>query len=117
MSRLLVVGTVAAIVMAGILVMIDAYDFAQEPPTDNADVVATLAALIGAAIWLGLRWANVDSAIVQLARAVAAGAAIGAVVTGLASVAYDPFAATGCHDRLVGGSSGLVHDCRGETSH
>jgi hypothetical protein len=93
MRRDLVVGTVAAFVTGGVLALIDWHDFSQEPPTDRADVVATLAALGGAAVWLGLRWMKPASSLVRFTRAVAAGVALGAVVTGLASVVYDPFAA------------------------
>ena len=71
---------------------IDAHDFSRDPATDNADVVATWAAFGGAAIWLALRWAHNSRPAVKLIRAVAAGLAIGAIVTGLVSVVWDPFA-------------------------
>ena len=72
--------------------VINAHDHAQEPSTDTADVVATLATLAGAAIWLALRWVDSTRPTVQLMRATAAGVAIGAVVVGLVSVVYDPWA-------------------------
>ncbi len=91
MRRGLVVGTIAAIAMGGALMAIDAHDFAQEPPTDAADGVATVAGLGSIAIRLALR--RVDTAgTLQLIRVAAAGIAFGAIVVGLASVVYDPFA-------------------------
>ena len=84
-------GTIAAIATGLALAAIDAHDQAQPPPTDTADVVATVAALAGAAIWFALRWLGPTRPAMKLIRVAAAGISIGAVVTGLASVVYDPF--------------------------
>jgi hypothetical protein len=51
-----VAGTIAAISTGGVLMVLDARDFAHEPPTDTADVVATFGGLAGVAIWIALRW-------------------------------------------------------------
>ncbi len=91
MRRELATGAIAAIVTAGALVAINANDFAQEPATDTADVVATGAIVAGAAVWAVLRWVDAARSL-RSVRAAAAGVAISAVVIGLASVVYDPFA-------------------------
>lgn len=91
MSRGLAAGTIAALAIAGVLIALDAHDFAQEPPTDTADAVATVAVLAGIALWVALRWAR-STPTVRFIRAAAVGVAIGAAVIGLASVVYDPFA-------------------------
>jgi hypothetical protein len=85
------VGTVAAMCAGAALAAIDAHDQAQEPPTDTADAVATLASLVAAVIWVALRWSDPTKQSIQLIRTAAAGIVIGAVVIGLGSVVYDPF--------------------------
>lgn len=92
MKRGLTAGSIAAICMGAILVVVNARDHAQEPPTDTADVIATWATLAGAVIWLALRKVDTTTPTFQLIRVIAAGVTIGAVVTGLVSVVYDPWA-------------------------
>ncbi len=92
MKPALIIGVIAAVCAGAALVAINARDQAQEPPTDTADAVATLAVVAAGAIWLGLRWGDTTNAGVRLIRAVAAGVALGAVATGLASVVFDPWA-------------------------
>jgi hypothetical protein len=87
-----VIGAIAAMCMAVALVAINAHDQAQEPATDTADTVATLATLGAAATWFALRWADTTKLSIQLIRSAAAGVALGALVTGLVSVVYDPWA-------------------------
>jgi len=88
----MIIGAIAAISMGVALVAINAHDQAQEPATDTADAVATLATLGAAATWFALRWANTTKLSIQLIRSAAAGVALGALVTGLVSVVYDPWA-------------------------
>ena len=92
MRQGLLVGTIAAVGTGAVLAALDARDFSRDPATDTADVVATSAVVFGAVVWLALRFLDRSDSRVQLVRAVAAGIAIGALVTGLASVVYDPFA-------------------------
>jgi uncharacterized membrane protein YfcA len=92
MRRARIIGAIAVVGTGGALAAIDAHDFAQEPPTDTADVVATLAVIVGAAVLFALRWAGGGRPRMRLVRAVAAGVLVGALVTGLVSVIYDPFA-------------------------
>ena len=92
MKRGSIAGTVAALGTAGALLAMNARDHAQDPPTDIADVVATVAVVLGAAAWFALRWADEQKPISGLVRAVMIGVVIGAVVIGMASVVYDPWA-------------------------
>lgn len=92
MKRERVIGIAAGVGISALLMALDANDFSREPATDTADGVATAAVIGGAALWLALRWANNSKPLIRYIRAAAAGIAIGALVIGLASVVYDPFA-------------------------
>ncbi len=92
MSRELVRGAVAAITISVVLMVINAQDHANDPPTDDADALATGVTILGFAVWGVLRWRGIEHPVFQYVQAIAAGAAIGAVVIGLASVVYDPWA-------------------------
>lgn len=92
--RMPLVGVVAAVATGVAAIVLNARDQAQEPPTDLADAVATFVAVAGIAVWLGPRWVGGTAPATRVARTIAGGAAAGAVLIGLASVVYDPWA--GC---------------------
>lgn len=92
MYRDVMSGAGAALVMAAVLMVLGERDFDQVPATDTADLVATLAVVGGATVWLAVRKVDAKKSVCQLLGAVAAGVAIGALVVGLVSVVYDPWA-------------------------
>lgn len=84
--------TALGAVAAGVLlVMVDARDARQEPPTDLADAIATFAVLGGVIGWLMLRRIRTDSSWTHALTALLAGIVLGALLVGLASVLWDPF--------------------------